>query len=361
MTPSQNTAAPVHPLAAEEFTPSGTYLATAKGGLLPARAAAALRDAATEYGTHGTMGRDYTAPAEASRAAFARLLGLPAERVAVTSSVAVTAALVAGALEPGAEVLVAQDDFSSLVTPFAVRPDIIVRSAPLESLADAVGPGTALVAVGAVQALDGRIADLPAITAAARAHSALTFLDVTQAAGWLPLADCGADVVVCGAYKWLMCPRGTNFLAFSADFGERLPWPVPRHAGWVAAADPGASNYGPVTTFAAAARRYDEPHSHITLTGAARSLALVEEIGIPAIHAHDTALAERYRSGLAELGLSPVAAPGSAIVSVPGLADAEPRLAGAGVAVSARAGHLRASFHLYNTAADVDRLLELLA
>lgn len=33
----------------------------------------------------------------------------------------------------------------------------------------------------------------------------------------------------------------------------------------------------------------------------------------------------------------------------------------AGVAVSARAGHLRAAFHLYTTEADVDRLLDLLA
>ncbi len=36
-------------------------------------------------------------------------------------------------------------------------------------------------------------------------------------------------------------------------------------------------------------------------------------------------------------------------------------LSGAGVQVSDRAGNLRAAFHVYNTAADVDRLLDVLA
>jgi selenocysteine lyase/cysteine desulfurase len=50
----------------------------------------------------------------------------------------------------------------------------------------------------------------------------------------------------------------------------------------------------------------------------------------------------------------------SAIVAVdrPGAAD---RLAAAGVAGSLRAGAVRLSFHLYNTADDVDRVLDALS
>ncbi|BFO20441.1 hypothetical protein SHKM778_68290 [Streptomyces sp. KM77-8] len=80
-----------------------------------------------------------------------------------------------------------------------------------------------------------------------------------------------------------------------------------------------------------------------------------------AIRAHDLALADRFRAGLATLGHTPVPAPGSPIVSVPGLDGLQAELARAGIAVSARAGNLRASFHLYNTAADVDRLLDVLS
>lgn len=46
---------------------------------------------------------------------------------------------------------------------------------------------------------------------------------------------------------------------------------------------------------------------------------------------------------------------------MPGLGHAAEGLAEAGIHVSARAGNLRAAFHLYNTAADVDRLLDVLS
>lgn len=54
---------------------------------------------------------------EASRASFARLVGVPASRVAAGASVAVYTGLVAASLAPGTEVLTAEGDFSSLVTP----------------------------------------------------------------------------------------------------------------------------------------------------------------------------------------------------------------------------------------------------
>ncbi|MET9293009.1 aminotransferase class V-fold PLP-dependent enzyme [Streptomyces sp. NPDC003077] len=356
-------------LAAAEFAPRTTYLNTASSGLLPARSAAALREAIEESLSYGAMGLDYFGPAWGARAAFARLLRVGPERVAIGNSVAVASALIAGTLPAEAEVLVPEGDFSSLVNPFAVRPGIKLRTAPLAELAEAVRPGTALVAFSAVQALDGRVADLEAIRAAARAHGARTYVDATQAAGWLPLDAGRFDYLVCAAFKWLLCPRGTTFLAFGEevgagwsdhDEGASAGGPVPLHAGWVAGADPGESNYGPVTTFAPGARRYDEPHAHYAYIGAERSLSLVEEVGVAAIHAHDLALADRYRAGLAELGHRPVPAPGSAIVSTPGLTDAEERLSRAGVRISIRSGLLRAAFHFHNSAADVDRLLELL-
>jgi hypothetical protein len=102
-------------------------------------------------------------------------------------------------------------------------------------------------------------------------------------------------------------------------------------------------------------------HALFGYAGLRRSLELVEEIGVEAIGAHDLSLADRFRAGLATLGHEPLPAPGSAIVSVPGLGHRQPGLAAAGIQVSDRAGNLRAAFHLYNTAADVDRLLEVLA
>ncbi|MFE0379675.1 aminotransferase class V-fold PLP-dependent enzyme [Streptomyces inhibens] len=349
------------PLGGAEFAPETTYLNSASSGLLPRRSAAALRAAIEESASYGTMGRDYFGPPTASRAVFARLLDIPAERVAVGSSVAVQSAFVAASLPPGAEVLAPEGDFSSLVNPFATHPGVKLRTVPLEALADEVRPGTALVALSAVQSLDGRIADLAAVREAARTHGARTYLDITQGAGWLPLRATDFDFVVCGAFKWLLCPRGTTFMAFGGEHGDGGDgaWPAALHAGWVAGEDIGESNYGLIRP-AATARRFDEPHAHFSYAAAEHSLALIEELGVATIHAHNTALADHYRAGLAERGLAPRPAPGSAIVSTPGLADTERRLTEAGVRISVRDGLLRAAFHLYNSTDDVDRLLALL-
>jgi len=88
--------------------------------------------------------------------------------------------------------------------------------------------------------------------------------------------------------------------------------------------------------------------------GTAPALALIEEIGVEAIHAHDVGLANAFRAGL---GLD---ASDSAIVSAD-LPGGDERLRDAGMVAAVRGGRLRASWHVYNTEADVDRALEVLA
>ncbi|NSL43687.1 aminotransferase class V-fold PLP-dependent enzyme [Streptomyces sp. 8P21H-1] len=338
-----------------EFAPGSTYLNTAGTGLLPARAVAAVR-AGVESVAAGRP-QDMFADVEASRASFARLLGVPAGRVAAGASVAVYTALIAASLPAGAEVLTAEADFSSAVNPFHMRRDLKVRTVPLERIAESVRPGTALVAVSAAQSADGRIADLPALREAAREHGARTYVDASQAAGWLPVEADAYDYVSSVAFKWLVCPRGVAFLVVPEDFGGLEPL----FAGWVAGENPWDSCYGPVQELARSARRFDESPSLFSYAGARHSLELVERLTVDAVHAHDLALADRFRAGLAALGQEPVPAPGSAIVSVPGLGRRREELSRAGIEVSDRAGHLRAAFHLYNTPADVDRLLDVLS
>ncbi|WP_149551079.1 aminotransferase class V-fold PLP-dependent enzyme [Streptomyces marokkonensis] len=339
-----------------EFTPKNTYLNTASSALLPARTVAALQDAA-RLRAEGRSLDPLFADVEACRAAYARLAGVPVERVAAGATAALHTSLIAASLPPGAEVLTVEDDFTSVLNPFHTRGDLKVRAVPLERLAGSVRPGTALVAVSAAQSADGRIADLPALREAARAHGARTYVDFSQAAGWLP-ADAGAfDYSVSITYKWLLGPHGAAFLVVPEDLGDLAPV----QASWVAAEHPWASCYGPVAELAHSARRFDSSPALFTYVGLRASLELVEEIGVDAVRAHDLALADRFRAGLANLGRTAVPAPGSPIVSVPGLGGLQAELAEAGIQVSNRAGHLRASFHLYNTADDVDRLLEALS
>lgn len=339
-----------------EFAPGNTYLNTASNGLLPARTVDAVQAAVRMRAEGRPLGSLYD-DVETVRAAFARIAGVPTERVALGTSVAEYGALIAAALPAGAEVLTAEADFASLVNPFHMRGDLKVRAVPLERLAESVRPETALVAVSAVQSADGRLADLAAVREAARAHGARTYVDASQSVGWLPL-DAGAhDFVAAVGFKWVLGPHGNTFFVAPEDFGELTPL----LAGWVAGEVPWDSCYGPVQELAHSVRRFDVSPALFTYAGLRASLSLVEELGIDAIHAHDVGLADRFRTGLASLGHTPVPSPGSAIVSVPGLGHRQPELSEAGIEVSNRAGNLRAAFHLYNTAADVDRLLDVLS
>ncbi|MGW1723947.1 aminotransferase class V-fold PLP-dependent enzyme [Streptomyces sp. NPDC002306] len=339
-----------------EFAPKNTFLNTASSGLLPARTVAALHEA-VRIRAEGRPLDSLFADVEASRTAFARLAGVPVGRVAAGASVAAHTGLIAASLPAGSEVLTAEDDFTSVVNPFHTRGDLKVRAVPLERLAESVRPDTTLVAVSAAQSADGRIADLPALRAAARTHGARTYVDWSQAAGWLPVDADMADYSVAICFKWLLGPHGAAFLVVPEDLGGLTPV----LAGWVAGEKPWDSCYGPVTELAHSARRFDVSPALFSYAGLRHSLALVEELGVDAVRAHDLALADRFRAGLATLDREPLPAPGSAIVSVPGLGHRQPELSRAGIEVSDRAGNLRASFHLYNTAADVDRLLDVLA
>jgi selenocysteine lyase/cysteine desulfurase len=338
------------PLPALRPHPAGRgYLNTAALGLPPATVVATLRSAIDEWAAGLAQAPAYDAMVEDSRAAFARLVHADPSDVAVAAQVSPFVGVIAASLPAGAEVLCAEEDFTSMIYPFLARPDLRVRFAPLDRIADAIEASTTLVSVSAAQSADGRLADLAAIEAAARHHGAMTALDVTQAAGWLPLDARRFDFLVCAAYKWLLAPRGTAFMTVRR---ERLDELQPRLAGWYAGADRwGETLYGPPLRLAPDARRLDVSPAWLCWAGTRAALEHIEEAGVEAIHAHDVALADRLR---AELELPPT---GSAIVTLraPGAIE---RLRHAGISAATRAGSVRLAFHLYNDDADVDRVLE---
>jgi selenocysteine lyase/cysteine desulfurase len=175
-------------------------------------------------------------------------------------------------------------------------------------------------------------------------------VDATQACGWLPVDATRVDALVCGAYKWLLSPRGTAFMVTTPALRESI---VPAQANWWAGDDPHTSYYGPPLRLASDARRLDISPGWFSWVATAPALELIEQVGVEEIGAYDVGLANRFRSGL---GLREG---DSAIVSVD-VPEAEARLEAAGVRAAVRGGRLRASFHIYTTEADVDMALEVL-
>ncbi|HEY6524067.1 MAG TPA: aminotransferase class V-fold PLP-dependent enzyme [Solirubrobacteraceae bacterium] len=266
------------------WEPAGVYCNTASYGLPPRPGWEALQSALADWHGGRTSWEDWGRSTEGARAAFARLVGVGVERVAVGSTVSELVGTVVTALPDGARVVVPEIEFTSTLFPLLVQERLNVQTVPSASLAEAVAEGVDVVAFSAVQMSTGEVADLGAILAAAAQVGAITMCDATQAIGWLPLAAEAFDAVVCGAYKWLASPRGSAFLTVSDRLLETV---VPHSAGWCAGEDVHQSYFGPPLRLATSARRLDISPACFSWVGTQPALELIEQIGIDAIYALD--------------------------------------------------------------------------
>lgn len=339
--------------ARDQWSPERVYLNTASYGLPPRDGFDALQDALTDWRAGRTSWEHWGESTEGARAAFATMVGVGPERVAIGATVSEFVGQVAACLPVGARVLVPDVEFTSTLFPFLVQEarGVSVTTVEPSRLAEAIDARTDVVAFSAVQMSSGEVADLDAIVAAASHHGATTLLDATQACGWLPVDATRFGAVVCSAYKWLMSPRGTSFMTVGDEWLERI---VPHSAGWYAGEDVHASYFGPPLRLAAGARRLDTSPAWFSWVGTQPALELLNRIGVVTVYEHDVALANRFRAGLG------MEASNSAIVSID-LPDAAGRLDRAGIVAAVRGGRLRVSWHLYNTGADVDTALDALS
>ncbi len=338
--------------AIDQFGDPRGYLAVASIGLPPRSAVEALTADLAAWAAADRDPQGYDPVIARTRESYARLVGIPAERVAIGSQTSVLAALVAAAVPDGAEVLVPDGDFSSIEFPFLQRAGIRVRVVPLEALADEVSDATWLVVFSLVQSATGVVADVDGIVEAAARHDAFTFCDVTQAAGVLPVDASRFDVTVCHTYKWLCSPRGVAFLTLSDRFDPLL---TPLQAGWYAGDDVWTSTYGPAMHLATDARRFDVSPAWQAWIGAEPAIELFAGLDIAEVWA--------FTSGLGDALCEAVGIPPQrqAIVTWPDASGGDLRkLIDAGIRVSGRAGRLRASFHLWNDLSDVEAVARVL-
>ena len=334
------------------WRPETIYLNTASYGLPPDPAWDELQAALTDWRGGRTSWEPWNRLVGRARRAFAEMTGAAPEHVTVGANISGLVAHIAGSVPDGTRVLAADVEFESLIFPFLAQRarGVTVRFVGLHELAEAVDGDTDVVAVSAVQSSSGEVAALDDIADAARHHGALTVVDATHGVGWLPLDATRFDALACSAYKWLMCPRGTAFMVLAPGLAERL---VPSQAGWFATEDPLEATFGPPLRLAADARRFDTSPAWFSWVGTAPTLELINRIGVAEIHAHDLALADRFRAGL---GLEP----GDSAIVMTDVPGAEEKLARAGIMAAVKLGRVRASFHVYNTEADVDAALTAL-
>ena len=179
-----------------------------------------------------------------------------------------------------------------------------VEGLTTEAVAAAFGPGTALLILSAVNYRSATIADIRAVTDAARARGALVLWDLSHAAGSIPvnLAANGVDLAVGCTYKFLNGgPGAPAFLFVRRELQDELRPPI---QGWFAQSDqfemgpafrprPGIGGWLTGTP------------GILGLTAAQAGIELVAEAGIDAIRAKGIALTE-YAIALVDAWLVPL-------------------------------------------------------
>ena len=333
--------------------PGTIYLDAATYGLPPRPTVAAMERAVADWqsGRAGWIA-DWDREGDACRSLFAALIGAAAADVALVPTASVGVGLVAAALRSGDDVLVPEEEFTSVLYPFLVAAQergVRVREAPFAHLADAITGQTRLVAFSLVQSQSGRTAPLADICRAATARGAQVMVDATHAIPFVPVAAelPAIDYLVCHGYKHLLGPRGSGYLYVAPRRWHELP---PILANWRASDHPYGPSFGGPLALAPDAARFDVSLAWFSWVGARPSLELLLDWQRSGALEPVLPLARRMAD---RLGLE---FSGSTLVSVP-VRDAEAAtaaLANSGIRAAARAGFVRFSPHVYNTEEDVD-------
>ena len=334
------------------------YLDAATYGLAPRPTVDVMHAALDAWflGT-GRWAEDWDAPSYRCREDFAALVGTDAENIAFIPAASVGAGIVAASLRPGDRVVVPDDEFMSTRYPLlvAARRGVVVRDAPFDGLAEAITPGTRLVAFSLVQMQTGRVADLAAIVAAAEAAGADVFVDASQGVPFVDVASVLPRIayLVCVGYKHLLSPRGTGYFVVRPDRWETLE---PLLANWAGARRPVGPPFGGGLSLSETASRFDVSRDWFAWLGAAESLRLLRGWRDAGLLDRVTGLAARLADGIG------VPQPAASLVCVP-VTDpdrARAALAAGGITASMPGAAVRFAPHVYNTADDIDRAVEVI-
>ncbi len=187
--------------------------------------------------------QDFFTDPERLRGLFARLVNAPsAEQVALIPAVSYGMAAVAKnlPLRAGQKIVVAEAQFPSNVYPWmalAKEKNIDLQAIAMpaeptqrgqhwnERLLEAIDERTALVSLGHIHWATGTIFDLQKIAEKVHAYGGLLVVDGTQSVGAMPMdvQQLGLDALVCGGYKWLMGPYSLGYAWYGPAFLNGQP------------------------------------------------------------------------------------------------------------------------------------------
>jgi selenocysteine lyase/cysteine desulfurase len=353
----------------------GVYLNTGASGPATRRVVEATADAVAHH--------EYVAPVaegaypyafeafEDARAAFAAFLGAGETEIALTQSTADGIARVATALDWTAGDVVVHTDLEHsagrLPWWYLEREGIERRVLPTEGgrldrdrLADAVADAD-LLCLNSITWSHGTRLPVREVVETAHDADCRVLVDAVQSPGQTPvdLSAWGADFAVGASHKWLLGPWGAGWLYLNGDLTADVDPPT---ASYRSVEDPSADE---PRLKEGAARFEVGTTSPAPYVGAVEAMETLSEVGLGTVEDRVERLTDRLKTGLGDLLVSPRAYESGLVTFDPPAGETPEafveRAREAGVVVRSLPvpEACRASVHVFNDAADVDALLDV--
>jgi len=323
---------------------------------------------------------DFFETGEENRILFSRLVDGSPDQVTIIPAVSYGIALAARniPLKSGQSILVLQDQFPSNVYPWqqlaAEKGAVIITvSRPADqdwtaAVVAAIDDSVAIAALPNCHWTDGSVLDLVRIGEKCRAHGSALVIDAIQSLGALPFSvqDVQPDFLVAGAHKWLLGAYGYGFCYVDAKWLDARPL----EENWLnrEASEDFSRLVDYRNSYQPGARRFDMGGGSSFFLAPVVKAALTQILdwGVPDIAATLQGLTDQIAARATDLGfqVAPqnLRAPHMLGLYMPtGLPDDLPtRFATQNVFASVRGDAIRVAPHLYNNAADIDRLFAVL-
>lgn len=352
---------------------SSAWLYTGAEGPPLARAGAAFEQYLTDRALAEEGRARHAVVEERVRARLGELLGLSPDDVGLVSNASEAMNLAAGTIDtrPGDNVVLNDLEFPSVVLPWLGRraAGVEVRVArhrngrlPVEEITGLVDERTRAVVLSHVSYMSGWRHDVEALSSAIAGRDARIVLDATQSLGVVPVPARVVDVVVSSSYKWLLGGHGVGVLAWNR---ARSPIPDVAARGWRSGPDLFTGDRFRAGAVYPGARRFERGFpAYPALYQLDASLGWLAGFDRSAIESHVLHLSGRLVDGMLERGVELLTSEvsgeraGNVAIVCDGQKQIAEALAREGVHCWGGDGRLRASVHLFNGDADVDRFFD---
>lgn len=311
------------------------------------------------------------------REQVARLIGAQADEIAFTKNTSEGLNIAANALplKAGDNVLLIEGDHPNNTYAW-----LNLQRKGIETRFVAAGPGrvdaqtfaphidgrTRVISLSHVTSDMGLRYGLASIGALCRAHAIYLVVDAMQSLGTMPLdvAEMGISMLASGCHKGLLVPQGLGIFYAKGGLGDLQPVYLAGSSVTNPSRDRHASHNTAV--LCDGARRFETgnlnlPHLHAL----GESLALIDRIGVGNIARHALDLGDRLIAHLEPLKIrifgprEPDQRSHILVLDLPAAAWLD-YFAAKGVRVSQQRGGIRVSFAMFNTAAEVDQLAQII-